>query len=120
LEPQGKNILASLSSYANIKFVGERYPAMRSHDFTVTREEWELAVIEEAVHFSAVLPGTPSLRADFNNLREALLAVVKVIKTDPARGNRAMVYAHTKAGRFVMIPKPEWANALRRRGEAVA
>lgn len=93
-------------------------PAHSDSDFSADREDWEAAVIRTAHQFTVFIPGDPGVRADYDTLRDALIAVVRVTRAQPQRGARALVYAVTESGRSVVVSRPDWVRRLRERGEA--
>ena len=84
-----------------------------SDDFTGNLQDWEERVFKEAelfrLHRYIGSAGGISDRAELKDFRQALkLAVLELRK-----GNRVMVYAVAKTGRWFQIPEKQWHQYLK-------
>lgn len=80
------------------------------HDFTVDRDGWELAIFNNANHFTVFTPGEgvgkvdSSTKVEVRTFPQALMEA----QQDP----RALVYAVTEAGRSVCLDHLQWSVLL--------
>lgn len=89
---------------------GQCFSVAPEHELTsLTRDEWERVVFEQAVYFTVIrCRGRIRERQEFKDFLAAIMEAVRGVQ-DPV----PMVYAVTASERSVMLPKAQWAQLLR-------
>lgn len=87
--------------------------AVDEHDFTQTREQWELSVFRNATYFTVIRRafGRRKVHFDSNYERKEFLtfkAAVTEARSDP----RALVYAVTAKERDCMVRRDQWDKLM--------
>lgn len=81
------------------------------HDFSVTRDQWEYAVFNNAAYFQAVLPipGNHQVK----KVKTFTAAVRAAQDWRDAYGRTALIYAVTASGRSVCLDREAWPALLK-------